>query len=105
MSSLPPSMLRRQPVRRTVSILAAFALLWAGFAHAAHYHRFDGARSADTHLQCLLCLHVDRWAAPPELPRIGAPLLMGETPLLAPAASGYSQRDPRSYDARGPPRV
>jgi hypothetical protein len=103
MSSLPPSMLRRKPVRRAVGILAALALAWAGFAQAAHYHRFDSARNVDTHLQCLLCLHIDRWAGPPELPQAGAPLLVGETRIVPEATSLYRQRNSRPYDARGPP--
>ena len=105
MSSLPLPLLRRHPARRAVSFLAAFALMWAGFAHAAHVHRVDSARGVDTHLQCLLCLHIDRGAGPPELPHVSEPLLAGGARVLAPTASPASQQQPRRYDARGPPRV
>jgi hypothetical protein len=105
MSSSPLPLLRRHPARRTVSILAALALMWAGFALAAHVHRVDSARGVDTHPQCLLCLHIDRGAAPPELPRISEALLAGGSRVLPPTASTDSQQQPRPYDARGPPRV
>jgi hypothetical protein len=92
-------------MRRAVSLLAAFALMWAGFAYAAHYHRAESAGSTDTHLTCLLCLHVDRAAGPAELPQASAPLLTGGTLILARSTSFNSQQTPRSYDARGPPQL
>ena len=105
MSYAPFSTLQRRPVRRMVAALATCALLLAGFAQAAHYHRPDSARSADTHLQCLLCLHVDRWVGPPALPQASSPTLSGGALVVSPieGRSGHDVLD--GYDARGPPLV
>jgi len=105
MSFAPLTVLRRRPTRRLYSLLATLALLFAGFAQAAHFHKNDTARTADTHLQCLLCLHADRSAGPPPLPQVGAPALTASTLVCACETANPGRIAPRSYDARGPPRV
>jgi hypothetical protein len=105
MSYAPFSTLQRRPVRRVVAVLAACTLLLAGFAQAAHYHKPDRARNVDTHLQCLLCLHVDRWMGPPALPQASGPTFSGGALIASPieGRSGHDVRD--GYNARGPPLV
>jgi hypothetical protein len=97
--------LRRRPLRRLVALVAVFAVFIGGLAHAAHFHKNESAHSAETHLQCLLCMHADRWAGPPELPQHTGPTLTlsrvvtplaAEQPIYLPA--GF-------YDARGPPLI
>jgi hypothetical protein len=110
-SFAPLTVLRRRPTRRLFSLLATLALLFAGFAQAAHVHQAahvnkgDTARTADTHLQCLLCLHVDRSAGPPELPQVGTPALTASTLVHTSEAPNLHRFTPRCYDARGPPLV
>jgi hypothetical protein len=104
MSFAPLTALRRRPSRRWFSLLATLALVFAGFAQAAHIHK-DHPRSADTHLQCLLCLHADRSAGPPQLPRMATPALTASTLICSSDAPNPDRFTPRCYDARGPPLV
>jgi hypothetical protein len=90
--------MRRWPLRRLSALIAVFAVFGGGLAQAAHFHKNEGARGAETHLQCLLCVHADRWAGPPELPK--------HTGVIA----ALSVREPSRihagfYDIRGPPPV
>jgi hypothetical protein len=101
----PLNRMRRWPLRRLIALIAVFAVFGGGLAQAAHFHKNEGARGADTHLQCLLCVHADRWAGPPELPKHTGPTLAVST-LIAP----LSVREPSRihagfYDIRGPPPV
>jgi hypothetical protein len=105
MSFTPLSTLRRRPTRRAVTVLAAVALFLAGFVQAAHYHKDETARSAQTHLQCLLCLHVDRWAGAPEPPKSAAPVATAHAPIVVHPVSFESVNCFHCYDARGPPLV
>ena len=86
-------------------MLAVVALFLAGLAQAAHFHKNDPTRGSETHLQCLLCLHADRWAGPPELPGLGAPILTGGPIVVVVAASRLTVHSSHNYDARGPPTV
>ncbi len=105
MTSGPLNSLRRRPLRRSVALLAAVALLLAGFAQAAHYHKDQPARGVQTHLQCLLCLHADRWAGPPVPALARTPGLAAST-LVAPLSTAHPDRTHVVlYDARGPPRI
>lgn len=95
--------MRRWPLRRLIALVAVCALFGASLAQAAHFHKNESARGAETHLQCLLCVHADRGAGPPELPQHTGPtlaLLM----LIAPLGAAAPGR-PRAvfYDIRGPP--
>jgi len=95
--------MRCWPLRRLIALVAVFALFGGGLAQAAHFHKNEGARGAETHLQCLLCVHADRWAGPPVLPQHTGPTLALLT-LIAPLAAAEPSR-PRAafYDIRGPP--
>jgi hypothetical protein len=95
--------MRRWPLRRLIALVAVCALFGASLAQAAHFHKNEGARGADTHLQCLLCVHADRWAGPPDLPQHTRPTLALLT-LIAPLAAAEPIL-PRAlfYDIRGPP--
>jgi hypothetical protein len=95
--------MRRWRLRRLVALVAVFALFGAGLAQAAHFHKNEGARGPDTHLQCLLCVHADRWAGPLELPQHTRPTLT-LLALIAPLAAAELYL-PRTalYDIRGPP--
>ncbi len=105
MMTAPLDRLRRRPLRRNVALLAAFAVLFAGFAQAAHYHKNEPARGVQTHLQCLLCLHADRWAGPPSPAQARTPQL-GTGGIVVPAAAARPDRaGVVLYDARGPPPV
>jgi hypothetical protein len=105
MNLKPLHMLRRGAWRHSVAVLATFALFLAGYAQAAHFHKDDSGRGAQTHLQCLLCLHADRWNAPPEIPKVSAPALVGGTVVVAIPVSPDLCHCVVSYDARGPPTV
>jgi hypothetical protein len=95
--------LRRWQLRRLVALVAVFAVFGGGLAQAAHFHKNEGARGAETHLQCLLCAHADRWAGPPELPKhIGASLAIST--VITPLTAVEPSRPPAGfYDIRGPP--
>jgi hypothetical protein len=97
--------MRRSPLRRLIALIAVFALFGGGLVQAAHFHKNEGARGAETHLQCLLCVHADRWAGPPELPKHSAPTLASST-LITPLTAAEPSR-PRAglYHIRGPPPV
>lgn len=97
--------LRCSPLRRLIALIAVFAVLGGGLAQAAHFHKNEGARGAETHLQCLLCVHADRWAGPPALPQRTGPTL-AISRLIAPLTAARPNR-PRAgfYDARGPPLI
>jgi hypothetical protein len=97
--------LRRPLLRQSLALLATVALLIAGFAQAAHFHKSDSTRGTDTHLQCLLCLHADRSAGPPVLPQAAAQSLLTIALVVVSAARFTASRIPRRYDARGPPHI
>jgi hypothetical protein len=97
--------LRRRPLRRFIALVAAFAVFTGGLAQASHFHKNESTRGAETHLQCLLCMHADRWAGPPELPQHTGPTLAIST-LIAPLITAEPGRlNAGFYDARGPPLI
>jgi hypothetical protein len=97
--------LRRWPLRRLIALLAVLAVFGGGLAQAAHFHKNEGLRGAETHLQCLLCVHADRWAGPPELPQHSGPVLVVVTVIAAVIAANPLPARAASYDARGPPLI
>jgi hypothetical protein len=99
----PLDRMRRWRLRRLVALLAVFAIFGGGLAQAAHFHKNEGARGAETHLQCLLCAHADRWAGPPELPRHIGPSLAISTAITPLSAAQHSRLAAGFYDIRGPP--
>lgn len=83
----------------------ALALVLAGIAAAAHYHKDEQGkfRGADPH--CLLCLSAGGTGAPPVLPGLPAatpPHHDYDPPHSIPCPQGYLAA---SYDARGPPTI
>ena len=93
-------------VRRRLTLFMAVAVLLAGIAQAAHFHRDEltGGGTPDVH--CVLCLFAAGSAAPPAI----AQLLNRETPrydIPRPPAFLPAPQNPdgASYDARGPPGV
>lgn len=104
-SMTPLNRLRRWPLRRLIALIAVFALFGGGLAQAAHFHKNEGLHGAETHLQCLLCVHADRWAGPPELPQHSGPALAVST-VIAPLSTAPLRRLRAGfYDARGPPLI
>lgn len=104
-STGPLNRLRRWPLRRLIALLAVFAVFGAGLAQAAHFHKNEGARGAETHLQCLLCVHADRWAGTPELPQHTAPVLALSAVVAPLSAAQPGKSRAGFYDARGPPLI
>jgi hypothetical protein len=97
--------LRHWPARRLIALIAVLAVFGGGLAQAAHFHKNEGLHGAETHLQCLLCVHADRWAGPPELPQHIGPTFAVST-LIAPlVTTAVSRRRAGFYDARGPPLI
>ena len=94
----------RQPRwRRRIVLFLAFAVLFAGFAQAAHYHEGDLAQNS-THVHCLLCLFATSSATPPPSARAmppPAPRFCSYRCSVADA--GPLSSDAALYDARGPP--
>ena len=97
--------MRRWPRQRLIALIAAFALFGAGLAQAAHFHKNEGLHGTETHLQCLLCLHADRWAGPPELPRHIGPTLTVSAVIVTRKAAAPRAAAAAFYDARGPPLI
>lgn len=97
--------LRRWPLRRLIALIAVFAVFGGGLAQAAHFHKNEGMHGAETHLQCLLCVHADRWAGPPELPQQTGPVLAISSIIAPLTTAALSRRRAGFYDARGPPLI
>ena len=90
-------------LRRRIALTMAVAILFAGIAQAAHYHKDDLA-GGNTDVQCLLCLFAASGAGPPPVVQ----LVQGSAPGYCsdpfPASIPCPQdNDAASYDARGPP--
>ena len=101
----PLNRMRRWPLRRLIALIAVFAVFGGGLAQAAHFHKNEGARGAETHLQCLLCVHADRWAGPPELPKHAGPTLAISAAIAKLTAAQPTAARAAFYDARGPPLI
>jgi len=89
--------------RQAIFVLVAFAVLFAGFAQAAHYHKGDLARGS-TNVHCLLCLFATGSATPPSMARAMPP----PSPRFCSYRCSVTDAGPLSseaalYDARGPP--
>ena len=86
-------------------MLLVFAILLAGIAQAAHYHKPTAVRGS-TDVHCLLCLFAASSASPPVPPQAPAPLLarycINPSPTTLPCPASPS---PGDYDATGPPSV
>lgn len=89
--------------RRRITVFLAMAVLLAGLAQAAHYHRDNLARGS-TDVHCLLCLFAASSATPPLSARAVPP----RAPCFCRYRSSVTDAGPLSseaalYDARGPP--
>ncbi len=98
---LPP--IRQTRARRHIVLVVAAAILFAGIAQAAHFHKAELAGgNGDVH--CLLCLYAASSAAPPApaqlIPATALPLQEARCPADQPCPRSHA---PASYDARGPP--
>jgi hypothetical protein len=101
----PLNRMRRWPLRRLIALVAVFAVFGGGLAQAAHFHKNEGARGVETHLQCLLCVHADRWAGPPELPQHSGPTLAVSTVIAPLTAAAPTAARSTFYNARAPPLI
>lgn len=89
--------------RRRITVFLAFAVLFAGVAQAAHYHKSD-LIDGSTHVHCLLCLFAASTAGPPALARVTPPAAPRFCSYRCPATgTGPLTSEAALYDARGPP--
>lgn len=98
-----PSPSTSQPrSRRYIAWVLAAAILLAGIASAAHYHKTELARGT-TDVHCLLCLFAGASAGPPTI----AQAVQGAARYCSyfyPVASVCTaNHHPAPYQARGPP--
>jgi hypothetical protein len=90
--------------RRRLVLALVLAILLAGFAQAAHFHKGELAgHPTQTEIHCLLCLFAAGTAGPPALPgRAPAPAPQFARPILV-SVIRILRAAPAAYDARGPP--
>jgi len=89
--------------RRYIAWVVAVAILLAGIAQSAHYHRTELARTM-TDVHCLLCLFAGGSAGPSAIAQAlrGAPRYSSyRFPLTH--ACPPNHHHPVPYEARGPP--
>jgi len=100
--SLPWS--RPRPLRR-IALAMAVAILFAGIAQAAHFHKDELAGGgADVH--CLLCLFAASTAGPPAIAQPARPVAARYCNYRFPSSSARPPSHyPVPYEARGPPLV
>jgi hypothetical protein len=90
-------------VRRRIALAMAVAILFAGIAQAAHYHKAELARGS-TDVHCLLCLFAAGSAGPPAAGLPAPAIATRSWPYEPPASITRPQsRCGACYDARGPP--
>jgi len=83
----------------------AIAILLAGIAQAAHYHKDAQGNFGGPDPDCQLCQYAGGTAAPPVLPTVPPvppPYRDYHPPHSIPCPEGILAA---SYDARGPPRA
>lgn len=97
--------LSRRHLRWRITRALAVAILLAGIAHAAHYHKgLAHFGSLDVH--CLLCQYAGGTAAPPQLPDFVPEHGPCRWDYLPPASTVCPHSIYTApYDARGPPAV
>ena len=96
--SLP--LFRQRRARRVIALLVAAAVLLAGIAQAAHFHKSMLAWGGDTH--CLSCLH-SASAAPPAVPTLAARATLLQRAVRSPSTLVPHFLAPTFYQPRGPP--
>ncbi len=101
---LLPRLFSRARARRHIAFLLAVAVLFAGIAQAAHYHRDELTGQNQTDIHCLLCLYAASTAGPPAATRPVTPPAPRYCGYRSPAHPGQvTLYTAASYDARGPP--
>ncbi|HEX4051999.1 MAG TPA: hypothetical protein VHY19_14085 [Steroidobacteraceae bacterium] len=92
--------------RRRIILALAFAILFAGIAQAAHFHKDELAgHESQVDIHCLLCLYAAGTAGPPApLARVATPPPRYARAVLV-CQLPYLRRDASAYQARGPPAV
>jgi hypothetical protein len=91
--------------RRRIALVMAAAIVLAGIAQSAHYHKDDQGDFGGKDLHCLLCQYAGGTAAPPVVSTVPAalpPYRECQPPHAVPCPECLF---PASYDARGPPKV
>jgi hypothetical protein len=89
---------------RRIAFFLTFAVLFAGIAQAAHYHRGELSGHSQTDVHCLLCLFAGGNATPPAPIRAIAPTAPRYCGYLHPVRPGFlTLHTAASYEARGPP--
>jgi hypothetical protein len=101
MSSPSAPWLRSRP-RRCLALVVAVAILLAGIAQAAHYHKADPARGT-TDVHCLLCLFAGGTAGPPAIAAALTPAVRYSSYRFPSALVFPLTHHPVPYQARGPP--
>ena len=92
-------------VRRRIAWAMVIAILLAGIAQAAHYHKDKQGHFGGADPDCLLCQYAGSSAAPPVVPTVPAappPYREYQSPHSVPCPECLF---PASYDARGPPKA
>jgi hypothetical protein len=102
---LSPRPFSRVRTRRRIAFILALAVLFAGIAQAAHYHKDELAGGhSQNDVACLLCLYAASTAGPPATGRILPPAIPRYCGYRTDGGPGHlSLHAPASYDARGPP--
>jgi hypothetical protein len=96
---------RQRRWRRRISLFLVLAVLLAGFAQAAHYHRDSPARGSN-HAHCLRCLFAASCATPPLSARAVPPRAPSFCRYRSSVTdAGALTSETALYDARGPPAV
>lgn len=82
------------------------AVLLAGIAQAAHFHKSEFVSGSSSDVHCLLCLYAAGSAAPPAPTQLIATAMLSQRAAPCPRALPCPRSHaPASYDARGPPSV
>lgn len=94
---------RRARARHCIALLLAAAILLAGIAQAAHFHK-DALARGGTDPSCLLCTYAGGCAALPAQVHVAQPPPPWSHPYRFPGTvSVLSSPYAASYEARGPP--
>ncbi len=83
-------------------MLGVLAIFGAGIAHAIHFHKSSPGR-ASQEAYCALCVHADKWAGTPELPRATVSFSSRHVARIDSSSALLPTTVILPYDARGPP--
>ena len=91
--------------RQCIALALVAAILLAGIAQAAHYHKDEQGDFGGKDVRCQLCQYAGGTAALPVVPTVAAalpPYREYQSPHSIPSPECLF---PASYDARGPPKA